>query len=90
MDLQAQHFLKLSGSRLGRDIELYGLLVKLLGEHLVLLDLYEDWILPLKRVGRCYSVGAMVLYNMGKDCFEKEGVSGHWGQMFGFLKSGEK
>lgn len=53
----AAHFLKLDERRIGRDIELYGFMAKMMGDAAAVADFLAEVILPIQPCARSYGIG---------------------------------
>lgn len=84
--LTAHHFIKVNGKRLGRDIEVYAFMLKVVGPEQVLLELYEHWVLPLKGVGQCFPKGSRAIYECGAQHFAERGILSDWQKVFNYKK----
>ena len=62
----AQHFLKIDESRLGRDFKLYAFMAEVVGEQDVTARLLEELVLPLKQTApAAYTAGLSYLREQG-------------------------
>lgn len=80
-DKEAAHFLKLDGKRLGRDLELYNFMVKIMGLEGVLVRLLEEILIPIKKLELSYSKGSSYLKDWGCEVFKPE-LKEEWTNLF--------
>ena len=63
---EAQHFLKVNDSRLGRDFKLYAIMAQVSGEQDATIRLLEELVLPLKQTApAAYVAGLSYLREQG-------------------------
>jgi hypothetical protein len=78
-DSEAAHCLKLDESRIGRDLELYNFMALIQGEAVILADVFQEVVLPLKgNAPSAFSAGVAFLKDQ-KDVFDlakRPGASG--------------
>jgi hypothetical protein len=78
----AATFLKHDEKRFGRDIELYGLISSMRGEHGALVQFAEEIVLPLKKLApEAYTVAAEGMKTMGRDIFPAKMID-DWNAIF--------
>lgn len=71
-DIEAAHFLKLDGKRIGRDLELYGFMAKIMGEGPMLTHLMSEILYGVKHLEAAYQTGSECLREWGIDIFEAD------------------
>jgi hypothetical protein len=69
-EMEAAHFLKIDGRRIGRDVEVYGLMARMLDAPHALVQFAEEIVLPLKAAApETYPTAAEAMKRLGREVF---------------------
>lgn len=81
LEIDAQHFLKMEGKRLGRDIKLYDFMAQVMGLGGALVHFLQEVVLPLGSESAAFIGAADKLKEWGQVVFEGETLN-KWQELF--------